>query len=301
MRLQHVAQEVVSQPWLITPSGHQAVRALLESKLARTVADEDGEEADQEFPFVVPRGKPSLDANGVGHVYIRGVIGQGLSRIEKTCGNTDTKDVAAEIGALVTQGARGILICIDSPGGMVTGTPELADYISNVALEIPVYIFCDGQLCSAAYWIAAGASKIISTDSAEVGSIGVFYPWVDSSGAWDKAGLKSDIITNEAGIFKAAGVGPSLTDDQRANIQAKVERIFGLFKGFLTSMRALNGAVVPDDACQGQTFLGADAMASGLIDQIASCEDEAYEALLDDINDPELDENAEIDFEFPAN
>ena len=122
MRLQHVAEEILHRPWLITPTGHHAVRTLLESKLARTFAD-DEDDTDQEFPFVIPREKPSLDENSIGHVYIQGVIGQGLSRIEKSCGNTDTVDVRAEITALVEQGARAIFLCIDFPGGMVTGTP----------------------------------------------------------------------------------------------------------------------------------------------------------------------------------
>jgi signal peptide peptidase SppA len=302
MRLQHIAEQIYHQPWLITATGHRSVQNLFESKLAKVCqfkADDDADEYDS--PFIVQREKPSLDANSVGHVYIRGVVGQGLSKIEKSCGNTDCKDITAEIKALVEQGAKGILLCIDSPGGMVTGTPELAEFISNVALEIPVYVYCDSQLCSAAYWLAAGVTRILSTDSAEVGSIGVYFPWVDSSGAWEKQGLKSEPVVNDGGIFKGVGLGPSLTPEQREELQAKVNRIFGLFKSFVTTMRALNGAVVPDDACQGQTFLGVDAFSNGLVDQIVSCEDEAYFALVDAINgDTDLDEDADIDFEFPT-
>jgi hypothetical protein len=83
-----------------------AVKALFDSKLARTFADENDDDQDPEFPFVVPRGKPILDANGIGHAYIRDVFGQWPTRIiEKSCGNTDTKDVAAEVATPVTQGA----------------------------------------------------------------------------------------------------------------------------------------------------------------------------------------------------
>ena len=294
MRLQHVAEQIFNRPWLITVSGHAAIRSLFESKLARTLADEETDAPD--FPFVVKRDAPSLDANGIGRASIKGVIGSGLSKIEKACGATDTKDVAAELRALVAQGARGILLCIDSPGGTVSGTPELADLIAS--LQIPVSVFCDGQLCSAAYWIAAGASMIMATDSSETGSIGVFFPWVDQTGAWEKAGLKSDIITNAEGIYKGAGVGPSLTDDQRASIQEKVDRIFGLFKTFVTTMRGLNGATVPDSACQGQTFLGLDALAAGLIDKCVSCEMEAYDELLAELNEPDIEDDAEMDLNF---
>jgi signal peptide peptidase SppA len=296
MRLQHIAEQIYHQPWLITSTGHRSVQNLFESKLAKACqfeASDDGEEYDS--PFIVQRGKPSLDANGIGRVYIKGVIGQGLSRIEKSCGNTDTKDVTVEIKALVEQGAKALFICVDSPGGMITGTPELADFISNVAAEIPVYIFCDSQLCSAAYWFAAGVTKILSTDSAEIGSIGVYFPWIDQSALWDKQGIKSDPIVNEGGVYKGIGLGPSLTPEQREELQAKVNRVFGLFKTFVTTMRALNGAVVPDTACQGQTFFGIDAFSSGLVDQIVSCEAEAYDALVEAMeNETELDETADL-------
>lgn len=52
MRLQHVAEQIYAQPWLITASGHHSVRSLFEGKLARLRADDSAED---EFssPFIV--------------------------------------------------------------------------------------------------------------------------------------------------------------------------------------------------------------------------------------------------------
>jgi len=282
MRLQHVAEQIYYRPWLITPSGHASVQRLFESKNVKPVVFEanDGTESSD---FFVQREPASLDVNGIGLVHIKGVIGQGLSKIEKSCGNTDTRDVQAELAALVAQGAKGILLTIDSPGGMVTGTPELAETIAQIAAEIPVFVFSDSQICSAAYWLAAGASRIITTESADIGSIGVYMPWIDRAAQWEAEGIKADPVINTGGTYKAIGFSPALSPEHRTQLQAQVDRIFGLFRDDVVTLRALNEAVVPDTAIQGQVFLGVDAIANGLVDVLGNKED-AYEALLMEID-----------------
>lgn len=309
MRLQHVAEQIYYRPWLITPSGHASVQQLLESKLA-TIGQFESKnrrsavfeaDAETDSPYFVQREPACLDVNGIGHVHIKGVIGLGLSKIEKSCGNTDTKDVQAEIAALVAQGAKGLLLCIDSPGGTVTGTPELAETIAAAALDIPVFVFSDSQICSAAYWLAAGATRIFSTESADVGSIGVYMPWIDRSAQWEQEGIKADPVINSQGTFKAIGFAPALSDTHRAQLQSQVDRIFGLFSTFVTDHRALmSGAEVAPTTMQGQTFMGIDALPAGLIDDLGSKE-EAYDALLMEIDfSPEPVEAASSTEETPA-
>ncbi len=265
MRLQRIAEEIYHKPWFITPSAHAAVRRLFEAKLARTLGDDGTDPANpdglKDNPFYVQRSPARLDENQIGHVQILGVTGLGLSRIEKTCGNTDTQDVACELKQLAQDGARGILLCINSPGGLVTGTPELADVVST--MEIPVVVYVDNMCASAAYFAAAGADKIVATESAEIGSIGTLIPWQDTSGLEEKVGVVSDPIINSEGTYKGIFFSSSLSDEHRTYLQAEVDRKFGVFKSFVTQMRQ-----VPDDACHGQMFMGIDALAVGLIDQV---------------------------------
>jgi ClpP class serine protease len=75
-----------------------------------------------------------------------------------------------------------IVIDCDSPGGSVSGVPELAAKIfkargqgkrsSRVA---------NSSMNSAAYWICSAADEIIAAPSADVGSIGVFTMHTDTS------------------------------------------------------------------------------------------------------------------------
>ena len=291
MRFQHVAEQIYHRPWLITPSAHHSVQQLLESKLCKSAYFEASDA--NASAFFVPREAASLDVNGIGHMSIKGVVGQGLSPIEKTCGNTDTRDVQAEIAGLVAQGAKGILLCIDSPGGTITGTPELAETIAVTAADIPVFVFSDSQICSAAYWLACGASKIVCTESAEIGSIGVYLPWIDRSAQWEEEGIKADPVINTGGNLKAIGFGPSLSPAHRDQLQSFVDNIFEKFRSAVVQSRALNEAAVPDTAMQGQVFLGEDAVSNGLVDLIAN-KDDAYELLLQEID---LDETPAVEAE----
>lgn len=80
-----------------------------------------------------------------------------------------------------------VLLDIDSGGGQVSGTAEFADYIKNYSK--PVIAYSDGQLCSAAYWLASAANEIIVNEFAdEIGSIGTMASGVILDGVIKKAG-----------------------------------------------------------------------------------------------------------------
>ena len=284
---QHVAENIYNRPWLISdcPSGRAALQQLFSlDELPKTAStgriEADG--SDLSCPFFVQREPSTIDVNGIGHIHVKGILAQGLSPVQKLIGNTDIRDVQAEIAALVAQGAKGLLLCIDSPGGGIQGTQELADTIADTALCIPVYVFSDSQVASAAYWIAAGASKIICTKTAEVGSIGVFQAWIDRSVQWEQEGIASTPVINTGGNLKGMYLFPALSDAHRAELQRQVDGIFNLFSTFVTEMRALYGATVPSTAMQGQSFIGLEALPNGLVDMIGS-KQEAYEALLGEI------------------
>jgi ClpP class serine protease len=116
-------------------------------------------------------------------------------------------------------------------------------------------------MASAAYYLAAGATAIVASASAEVGSIGVYIPWVDASVAIAAQGLRPDPIVNTGGDLKAIGFGGTLTAEQRAHLQARVDEDFAAFKAHIRDYRD-----VPDSAMRGQTVSGPAAHASNLID-----------------------------------
>ena len=68
----------------------------------------------------------------------------------------------------------GILLVIDSPGGMVDGTQTVVDSIINSQKPVVAFIN-DGMMASAATWIGTAADEIYASQKTDtIGSIGVY-------------------------------------------------------------------------------------------------------------------------------
>ena len=203
-----------------------------------------------------PTSPPALFTveRGVGIVTIHGALMKRPDFFSRLLlGATDMEDVgAALVAARDRQDVQAVFLDVDSPGGTVNGTPELAALVAAVSKAKYVYAFSDGQMCSAAYWIASQADAIYATPSARVGSIGVLLPMLDESKAFEQAGVKVELFA--AGKYKSVGVpGVSLTDEQRA-VLARGRRITPdvmegqCFSGRKASYNSLTSGVVQDRA-----------------------------------------------------
>jgi signal peptide peptidase SppA len=211
--------------------------------------------------------------NGVAIIPVTGFIGRGLDSYDKGMGATDVDDVREDLdNAEADDDVRAILLDIDSPGGMVSGTPELADRLR--AVEKPIYTFTAGLMCSAGYWLGCSTDGIFATRSADIGSIGVYCAIHDLSELARQMGIKVQVFSS--GTYKGAGVpGTSLTDPQRVMIQDRIMEIADMFYSHVQGARS---DVAPEDM-QGQTFKGQSAQARGLVDQVVACRDDVLSLL----------------------
>lgn len=275
MRLAHVIEQVYHKPWLITPTMHAAIRRMVESKLntSAEAAPQHWIEGEME-PFTVQRRRMETDRNGVATIHIMGVLGQGLAPIERACGASDTRDIRAELMD-ARDNARAIFLDIESPGGMVNGTAETGNLVRDIAGDMPVVAFTDSLIASAAYWIASQADEIYATESADLGSIGVYIPWVDDSAMLEAMGVKLEAIANEGATYKGLGFNPQLNEEQRALLQGMVDKMAVDFKAAVNTRRN-----VPEEMMRGQTAYGAEAVAMGLVDGIRS-RDSAMQRLME--------------------
>lgn len=206
-------------------------------------------------------------SDGLAVIPVSGVIGKKLPKIMALFGMVDVDNVCkAVMAANADPAVKSILLDIDSPGGSVTGVPEAANTIRESAKA--VYAYSDTLCASAAYWLASGASGIFASESALVGSIGVFVPIADMRKMFEMAGIEMDVI--KSGSLKAAGYpGTSLTVAQRADLQASVDFVYAKFTGFVSSRESANGKP-QDESMQGQDFYGEPAVDACLVDGICS-------------------------------
>lgn len=291
MRFQRVIEQVYFRPWYITPTGHASIRRLVESRIGKSAmpflqAGADYEEDEDILDRIDSDGiklsdivsaRPSMrmDRDGVAHIHILGPIGKGLSRLERACGLTGVEQVTHDLDIAEAEGARAVMLHVNSPGGTITGVPELAERIA--AFDGPVLAYTDDLMASAAYFLSAGADMIVASESADVGSIGVFIPWVDFADALAEEGLRPDPIVNTGGDLKAIGFTGRLSEAHRQALQEDVDHSFERFQGHVLSFRA-----VDPSAMRGWVMSGDRALAANLVDFVGT-EADAYQALLDRI------------------
>jgi len=201
--------------------------------------------------------------DGVGVIPVSGVIGKGLSPLEKMVGAVDVDDIADAIDVFEEDpNVNRIAFHISSPGGTVTGVEELAKKVRDISL--PTMAYTDTEMASAAYWIGSQADQVLASPSSTVGSVGVYLVVPDLTEAYKQMGVEMKVI--KAGKFKAAGLeGTSLSDEQVANLQAGVDEIHGDFRSAVKAVRSH----VQDADMEGQVFSGRQAAARGLVTGLA--------------------------------
>lgn len=263
MRFTHLAEQLYHRPWFITPAAHASIRHVFERVISTRSESLSSQLSALDLSSLIPQRRPLAidEKTGVASIHVLGPIGKNLSQIEQSCGATGLEQIRADYAAALAGGARGVLLDVDSPGGTVTGTPELAAMIADHPL--PTVAYTEDMMASAAYYLAAGAEAIVATPSASVGSIGVYIPWMDTSAQYAAAGIVADPIVNTGGDLKALGFGGSLTEEQRAYLQAEVDADFAAFKAHVTNRRA-----IPDSAMRGQCLSGKSALDANLIDAL---------------------------------
>jgi protease-4 len=261
-----IAAALLSARWCITPAALAAIRNTFEAACAgRLRADEHMPMPGQ--PDDYEEAEPVMD-KGILVVPVHGVCARYLSAMETDCGGLDLNDTEKTLReAQADPRVQGIVLHFNSPGGTVTGIPELASLIRTISETKPVIAFTDAQCCSAAYWLASACDSLVVTPTADVGSIGVYSALVDESAAWAQEGYKLELM--KAGKHKAMGIpGLPLAPEDRALIQAEVDSIYAMFTADVVANRARNGASVAEDTMQGQTFMGGSAVAVGLADRV---------------------------------
>lgn len=176
--------------------------------------------------------------------------------------------------------AKRILLDVNSPGGEAAGMTEIAALVRKIAAEKPVVAVANSMMCSAAYGLCAGATRIVTTDLGVVGSIGVVMMHADYSGALGKAGI--DVTLIHEGAHKVDG-NPfeALPDDVRADFQSECAKYYAAFVDCVAAGRpGLTKAAIR--STEARTYLGREAVEIGLADAVGT-----FDEVLDDLERPE--------------
>lgn len=258
MKLARILSSVYCQPWAVLPEVHQSIQNIITQKVQGNISDLIL--AEEVTPI-------SARIGNVAIININGVVLPKVTSMDKQLGAVSCQDIRKAIKQAKASDAPYVILNIDSPGGVVQGIGELAEAIKDLAADKYVIAYSDGDMCSAAYWLAAQATSIVTSPSANVGSIGVFLAFLTYAEALQAQGVKPEIF--QAGKYKTLGLTEKdVTDDERAFLEAGVNKTYADF------LAAVSHRNLSEEVTQGQTFDGNTAFENKLVDAVESDLDE---------------------------
>lgn len=164
-----------------------------------------------------------------------------------------------------------IILDVNSPGGSVYGTEELADIVRGIRERGQTHISAvvDPLMASAATWIATATSEVAAIPSADVGSIGVISIYADMSRMYADAGIDVSVIRTPDKKARFTGIEP-LSDDMRDHIKARNADAYDRFVAGMMVNRKVDRETVLSKFGGGEVMRATEGVAAGLIDRIAS-------------------------------
>jgi len=141
--------------------------------------------------------------------------------------------------ATINSNIKGVLFVIDSPGGAVAPSIELAYAIKRLKSKKPVVVYAQGTIASGSYYASIWANEIIANPGSMVGSIGVIMQGADLSELMSKLGISSQTVP--AGKYKTGGTSDRKWTDYETNELNKViNATYDLFTQDVADARGLD-------------------------------------------------------------
>ncbi|WP_392559344.1 S49 family peptidase [Orbus mooreae] len=255
-----ILNAIKQTPWAITPSALESIisiasRSYSDPNIAATIQQQ------RETQSIIEADTPLVAViNIFGPIFTRADL---FSEISGACSISSLKSQID--AALNDDGIGGIVLNIDSPGGAVTGTHELANYIRESSKPIVSYV--SGMACSAAYWLASATRYIYADKTALLGSVGVVAMWTDDSEAKKKQGLTDYEIVSSQSPKKREN---PTTDEGRASLQKTIDGLADVFVSDVAVNRGVSVEHVLADFGQGGVFLANEAINKKMADEVSS-------------------------------
>lgn len=159
---------------------------------------------------------------------------------------------------------KGVLLNINSPGGAVPPSIEIAYAIKALKEHKPVVAYASGIMASGSYYASIYANKIIANPGSIVGSIGVIMESANIEQLMNTIGVKTQIV--KQGTYKEAGTPTrEWTPEERAELERLTKDTYDLFIGDVAKARGLDISKSKEYA-DAHIFSAKRAKEAGLID-----------------------------------
>ena len=163
---------------------------------------------------------------------------------------------------------HGVLFKINSPGGAVAPSIEIAYAIKELKEIKPVVAYANGIMASGGYYASIWASKIIANPGSLVGSIGVIMQSMDASELISKIGIKPQTV--KVGEYKEAGTPfREWSESEKGELQRITQSTYDMFVSDVANARGLDKKQHKNFA-DAHVFTAIEALKVGLIDNVGT-------------------------------
>ena len=209
--------------------------------------------------IIVPSDENLVDSN----------IHANLQKIELSGPIMDVSKTLEDIQkAKEDKNIKGILFVVNSPGGAVAPSVELAYAIKELKDIKPVVVYASGVIASGSYYASIWANKIIANPGSMVGSIGVIMQGVNAEELMQKIGVSTQTV--KAGKYKESGTPTrKWFDYEEKQLQSVIDDTYNMFISDVASARNLdvkNHNLFAD----AKIFTSKQAKEVGLVDEVAT-------------------------------
>jgi len=181
---------------------------------------------------------------------------------------------------------KAVLLKVDSPGGEVLASDDIARAISEFqdSSKKPVVVSMGSLAASGGYYVSAPCRWIVANELTITGSIGVIMSGFNYRGLMDKVGVLPEVY--KSGRFKDMLRGSKLpeeiTPEERAMVQKLIDDTYAKFKSVVAegrqSAHKANDESKPlaenwADFADGRVLSGKEAYELGFVDQLGSYDD----------------------------
>jgi protease-4 len=187
--------------------------------------------------------------------------------------------VAAAKAAFEDQGAQGVVLLINSPGGSPVQAGIINDELRRLKARYkkPLYAVVEESCASAAYYIAVSADRIFVDKASMVGSIGVLMEGFGFVGLMDKLGIERRLLTAGENKGFLDPFSPQ-TPRQREHAQQMLDLVHRQFIDVVRTGRGKRLKEVPE-LFSGLFWTGQQAIDLGLADQLGNLDFVAREVI----------------------
>ncbi|MDR1918667.1 MAG: signal peptide peptidase SppA [Tannerellaceae bacterium] len=209
---------------------------------------------------------PRVSANRIAILYAEGeIMDEALSSVYG--GKLVTGKMAGELAKLrKDEKVKAVVLRVNSPGGSAYISEQIWREVVELKKVKPVVVSMSDVAASGGYYISCAASRIIAEPNTITGSIGIFSAIPNAAGLYDKLDMTTDVVkTNTYGDI----LDPTrpLRPDERALMQAQIERLYDLFLSRCADGRGKTKEEI-DRIGQGRVWTGEQALERGLIDAL---------------------------------